>query len=339
VKSLVTGGGGFLGRYVVEQLLARGDEVTVFARGAYPELETMGVHLVRGDLADASAIEGASAGTDVVYHVASKTGYWGSWEAFYQANVVGTRNVIAACRANAVPRLVYTSTPSVVFGNAPHEGADESLPYPERYENNYSRSKAIAERAVMAASGQEGLLTVSLRPHLIIGPRDRHLLPRVIARIGTGRVPQIGDGTNLVDLTYVEDAARAHLLAADALEPSSPAAGSVYFITQDEPVSAWEWIDGLMRALDRRTVRYQVPLGAARAACGFLEFAYRALPLPGEPPATRFLANELAMSHYYDISRARRDLGYAPQFTMEEATRRTIAYFQEALRRDGRSQV
>jgi nucleoside-diphosphate-sugar epimerase len=291
----------------------------------------MGVRLVRGDLADAAAIEAACAGIDVVYHVASMTGYWGSWDAFYQANVVGTRNVIAACRANAVPRLVYTSTPSVVFGDRPHEGADESLPYPEHYENNYSRSKAIAERAVMGANGQDGLLTVSLRPHLIIGPRDRHLLPRIIARIGTGRVPQIGDGTNMVDLTYVEDAARAHLLAADALSPGSPASGSVYFVTQGEPVNAWRWIDQLMRALGRRTVRYQVPLGAARAACGLLEFAYGALPLLGEPPATRFLANELAMSHYYDISRARHDLNYVPQFTMEEATLRTITYFREVM--------
>jgi nucleoside-diphosphate-sugar epimerase len=329
MRVLVTGGGGFLGRYVVEQSLARGDEVTAFARGAYPELGEMGVRFIRGDLADAAAIKAACTSMDVVYHIASKTGYWGSWDAFYQANVVGTRNVIDACLANAVPKLVYTSTPSVVFSDEPHEGADESLPYPERYENNYSRSKAIAERAAVAANGQDGLLTVALRPHLIIGPRDRHLLPRIIARIGTGRVPQIGDGTNMVDLTYVEDAARAHLLASDALEPGSLAAGSVYFITQGEPVNAWHWIDQLMRALGRRTVRYQVSLGAARAACGLLEFAYGALPLPGEPPATRFLANELAMSHYYDISRARHDLNYVPQFTMEEATQRTIAYFRE----------
>jgi nucleoside-diphosphate-sugar epimerase len=159
MRALVTGGGGFLGRYVVEQSLARGDEVTAFARGAYPALEEIGIRLVRGDLADAATVAAACAGIDVVYHVASKTGYWGSWDAFYQANVVGTRNVIAACLANAVPKLVYTSTPSVVFSDEPHEGADESLPYPERYENNYSRSKAIAERAVMGANAADH------RPH------------------------------------------------------------------------------------------------------------------------------------------------------------------------------
>jgi len=331
MRVLVTGGGGFLGRYVVEQSLARGDEVTAFARSAYPDLEAMGVRLVRGDLADAAAVEAACAGLDVVYHVASMTGFWGSWDAFYQANVVGTRNVIAACRAHDVPRLVYTSTPSVVFGNEPHEGADESLPYPERYENNYSRSKAIAERAVMGANGQDGLLTVSLRPHLIIGPRDRHLLPRLIARARTGRLPTVGDGANVVDLTYVEDAARAHLLAADALQQGSPAAGSVYFISQDAPVNTWDYINDLLHRLDIPRPTRRVPLWAARLAGTVLEFAYRALPLAGEPFITRFLASEVAMSHYYDISRARHDLGYAPQFTMEEATQRTIAYFREVM--------
>jgi nucleoside-diphosphate-sugar epimerase len=331
VRALVTGGGGFLGRYVVEQLLARGDEVTSFARGAYPELEAMGVRLVRDDLADPAAIEAACAGMDVVYHVASMTGFWGSWEAFYQANVVGTRNVIAACQANAVPRLVYTSTPSVVFNDHPHEGADESLPYPDHYENNYSRSKAIAERAVMGANGQDGLFTVSLRPHLIIGPRDRHLLPRLIVRARTGRLPIVGDGTNVADVTYVEDAARAQLLAADALQPGSPAAGAVYFITQNDPVNVWDYINELLDGLDIPRPTRRVPLWAARAAGIALESAYRTLPLAGEPFITRFLANEVAMSHYYDISRARRDLGYVPQFTMEEATQRTVAYLREAL--------
>ena len=326
--ALVTGGGGFLGRYVVEQLLARGDTVTVYARGAYPELAAMGARLIRGNLQDADAIRAACEGIDVVYHVASKTGYWGTWDAFYRANVIGTQNLIAACQAQAVSRLVYTSTPSVIFDNRPHEGCDESLPYPDRYENYYSQTKAIAEQAVIAASG-DNLLTVSLRPHLIIGPRDRHLVPRIVARAGSGRVPQIGDGTNLVDLTYVEDAARAHLLAADALQPGSPAAGSVYFISQDEPVRAWAWINELLTALDMPPVRRRVPLWVALGATTALELAYRTLPLRGEPRVTRFLANELAMSHYYDISRAKRDLGYAPHVTMAEATRRVIEYLKE----------
>jgi len=323
VKALVTGGGGFLGRYVVQQLLARGDEVIAYARGDYPDLVEKGVRLVRGDLQDADTVQAACEGVDAVFHIASKTGYWGPWDEFYGANVVGTENIIAACKAQGVPKLVYTSTPSVIFDNTPHEGADESLPYPETYENYYSHTKAIAERAVIAANG-DGLCTVSLRPHLIVGPGDRHLVPRIIARAGAGKVPQVGDGTNMADLTYVEDAAHAHLLAADALAPNAPAAGSIYFITQGEPVNVWSWIHELLEALGKPHVRGQVPLWLALAASSSLEAAYRTLSLPGEPRLTRFLANELAMSHYYDISRARRDLGYEPQIDMAETTRRVI---------------
>ena len=328
MKALVTGGGGFLGRYIVEQLLERGDEVTVYARGTYPEIGSLGARTIRGDLKDAAAVEAACAGIDAVFHVASKTGYWGPWDEFYGANVIGTQNVIAACRSQGVPKLVYTSTPSVVFNNQPHIKCDESLPYPAKYENNYSHTKAIAERAVIAANGEEGLLTVSMRPHLIIGPRDKHLVPRIVARAGTGQVPQVGDGTNIVDLTYVGDAARAHLLAADALAPDSPVAGSIYFISQDDPVNVWAWINELLAALDMPPVRRKIPLGIALAASVALEAAYRTLPLKGEPRLTRFLANELAMSHYYDISRAKHDLGYKPQISIQETTRRVVAYLK-----------
>jgi nucleoside-diphosphate-sugar epimerase len=336
MKALVTGGGGFLGRYVAEQLLERGDAVSVFARGAYPELEEAGAQMIRGDLQDLAAVQEVCQGMDVVFHVAAKTGHWGTWESYFRANVVGTQHVIAACQATSVPRLVYTSSPSVVFGGQSFEGtdgdrpADESLPYPVHYESFYPQSKAMAERLVREAS-HDGLLTVVLRPHLIFGPRDNHLLPRLIARAKTGKLPQVGDGTNKADLTYVEDAARAHLLAAEALEPGSPAAGSVYFISQDDPVNVWEWIGHLLSELGLPPIRRQVPLWAARAAGAALELTYRTLPLQGEPFITRFLATEVAKSHYFDISRAKRELGYQLQFTMEEATQRTVEWLRQSI--------
>jgi nucleoside-diphosphate-sugar epimerase len=168
-----------------------------------------------------------------------------------------------------------------------------------------------------------------LRPHLIWGPRDTHILPGLLERARAGRVIQVGPGTNRADLTYVEDAARAHLLAADALQPGAAAAGSVYFISQDDPVRVWPWINDLLVRLDIPPVRRSIPLWAARAASSVLELVHRALRLAGEPRLTRFLASELAMSHYYDISRARRDLGYLPQFTMEEGLARTVAYLTD----------
>jgi nucleoside-diphosphate-sugar epimerase len=322
MKALVTGGGGFLGRYIVEQLLARGGSVTVFARGDYAELEQIGARTVRGDVQDAQAIKRACAGQDVVLHVAAVAGMAGRWESFYGPNVVGTQNVIAACQAQNVSRLVYTSSPSVVFDNRSHEGCDESLPYPARYESHYAHTKALGEQATLQA---EGLLAVVLRPHLIWGPRDTHLLPALIARARAGRVVQVGDGTNKVDLTYVEDAARAHLLAADALQTGSPVAGSAYFISQDEPVNLWQWINAFLAQLDLPPVKRRVSLPVARAIGGAMELGYRLLRRQGDPTLTRFMASELATSHYYDISRAKRDLGYRPQFSMEQGLRKTIA--------------
>ncbi len=331
--ALVTGGGGFLGRYIVEQLVARGDRVTTFSRGSYPELAALGARQVRGDLRDLRAITAACRGgngppVDVVYHVAARAGLWGPFDDFYEANVTGTDNVIEACRATGVRKLVYTSSPSVIFDGTDQRNVDESMPYPNHYESPYPETKAIGEQRVLAANSS-ALLTTSLRPHLIFGPRDNHLLPSLIARARKGRVPQVGDGTNMVDLTYVEDAAQAHLQAADALEPGSPVAGSVYFISQGEPVVLWPWISDFLARLGLPPIRIRIPLGLARGAGGLLVAIYRSLRLRGEPPLTPFLASELAQDHYYDISRARRDFGYCPRFTMAQSTERTLAALTE----------
>lgn len=334
MRALVTGGGGFLGRYLVEQLLARGDAVTVFSRGAYPELSALGAVVVQGDLRDADAAARACAGVDVVFHVAAKAGMWGAWDDFYGVNVVGTQNIIAACRKCGTPKLVNTSSPSVIFDGKPQEGVDESYPYPAHYESPYPHTKAIAEQAVAAAHGP-GLLTVSLRPHLIIGPRDNHLVPSLLARAKTGLLPQVGPGTNKVDLTDVTDAAHAHLLAAAALVPGSPVdglpgKGRVYFISQDEPVPLWPWIRSLLRDLGLPEPRLRVSLAAARAGAAVLEATHGALHLPGEPRLTRFIASELAQSHYYSIARARHDFGYAPQLTMAEVRTKLVDWLKNS---------
>lgn len=335
MKALVTGGGGFLGRAIVEKLLLRGDEVTVFARGAYPELGKAGAHLIRGDIQNPDAITGACKGMDAVFHVAAKAGLWGDWDDFYNNNVLGTKNVIAACRAHSIPRLIYTSSPSVIFDGTDQCGVDESYPYPARYENAYPHSKALGEQRVLEANGDD-LLTTSLRPHLIFGPNDNHLLPSLLARAREGKVPQVGVGTNKVDLTYVDDAARAHLLAADALHPDSPVAGSAYFISQDEPVVLWSWINELLAALEIEPIRLTLPLWLARAAGAVLVAVHRGFHLQGEPRITPFLASELAQNHYYDITRAKRDFGYYPILTMAQATEKTIAWLKaEDVARQG----
>lgn len=322
MKALVTGGGGFLGQAVCRQLLGRGASVRSLARGDYPGLRAMGVEALRGDASDEAAVSEAARGCDVVFHVAARPGVWGPEEDFFRSNVLATQAVIAACRRQGVGRLVFTSSPSVVFGGHPLRGADESVPYPARYSAHYPRTKAIAERAVLAANGPD-LRTTSLRPHLVLGPGDPNLVPRLIARARLGKLRLLGSGKNLIDVTYVDDAARAHLQAADALQdPRSPAAGRAYFLSQGQPIALVELLDGLLAEVGLPPARRSIPVPVGHAAGALAELLYRSLPLDGEPMLTRFLAEQLATDHYFDISAARRDLGYQPSIDVGELIRR-----------------
>ena len=328
VTALVTGGGGFLGRAIVEQLLARGDQVRSLARGAYPDLAEWGVEVLRGDLRDRQAVGRACAGCDVVLHVAAKAGIWGRYAAYYESNVRGTQNVLAACREHGVQRLVFTSSPSVIFDGRSMEGVNESAPYPRTHHSHYSATKALAEQAVLAANG-ETLRTLALRPHLIWGPRDNHLVPRIVSQGRAGTLRRVGDGTNKVDTTYIDDAARAHVLAADALESNPRAAGRPFFISQGEPIALWEVVDGILAAAGLPPLTRSVPQAVAWSAGAILEGAYGLLRLEGEPRMTRFVARELATTHWFDITAARTELGYEPAISITEGLHRLEAWFRE----------
>ena len=329
MRVLVTGGGGFLGGAIVRRLVARGDAVRVLARGDYPDLRALGVETRRGDIADADTVIRAVGGTEVVFHVAAKAGVWGPRAEFVQANVVGTENVVAACRAGKVNRLVFTSSPSVIYGGGDLEGVDESIPYPSRYAADYPRTKAEAERIVLAANGPD-LSTVALRPHLIWGPGDNHLIPRIIARARAGRLRRIGRRTNLVDSTYIDNAVAAHLLTADRLAPGSPVAGRAYFVSQGDPWPLWDLINGILRAAKLPPVTRTLPPIVAHLVGAGMEAAYRVLRLPGEPPITRFLAHQLSTAHWFNIAAAHRDLGYQPTISIDEGLRRLGRWFAEA---------
>ncbi len=321
MKALVTGGGGFLGLVLVRKLRARGDDVRSFSRGVYPALDELGVEGVRGDLADEAAVLEAARGCDIVFHVAGKAGVWGPAESYYRTNVVGTDNVLNACTAASIDRLVYTSTPSVTFAGTDQLGVDESAPYADRYLSDYPRTKSIAERRVLERNG-ENLATVALRPHLIWGPGDPHLVPRILDRARSGRLRLLGDRPNEVDSVYVDNAADAHILAADRLAPGSTVAGKAYFITQGEPMPLADLINRILAAGGLPPVERRIPAGFAYVLGAVMEGVYRLLGTENEPPLTRFVARQLSTAHWFDISAARRDLGYAPAISLDEGMKR-----------------
>ncbi len=383
---MVTGATGFLGGHILTRLLAAGRTVTVVSRTHQPALAARGLRVVVGSLADPATCAEAVRGVETVFHVAARVGVWGRYTDFFQDNVVTTRTLLAAARAAGVRRFVYTSTPSVVYNGLPLSGADESLPLTASSPSPYPLTKALAEREVLAANAP-GFATCALRPHLIWGVGDPHLVPRILARAAAGRLRIVGGGQNLVDMVHVENAADAHLLAEQALLPlpssidianrstidtspeivapiscqsmidkslvslaaggatsgtasgaaeqavgggadqaAGPAAGRAYFITNGEPISLWQWIDDLLGALDRPPLpSFRVPSGAAYALGAVCEATWAILRRADEPPMTRFIAAELAKDHWFNITAARRDLGYVPRISMTAGTAELIA--------------
>jgi len=321
MKVLVTGGGGFLGGAIVRLLRERGDSVRSFSRGSYPALESLGVEQVRGDLGDPSAVAKATEGCEVIFHVAAKAGVWGPWSEYFQANVIGTQNVLAACRTHGIRKLVFTSSPSITFAGVDQNSVNESEPYPKKFLAHYPHTKSIAEKAVLTANGSD-LATVALRPHLIWGPGDPHIIPRLVDRARAGKLRQIGREPKLVDTTFVDNAAQAHLQAADRLDIGSPIAGRAFYLSQGEPEPMWDFVNRVLAVHGLPPVTRSVSPRIAYLAGTILEWIYRVLPLKGEPPITRFVAKQLSTAHWYDLTAAKRDLGYEPRVSTAEGFRR-----------------
>ncbi len=308
---LVTGGGGFVGRVVVRMLRERGLSCRVVGRRRYPEVESMGAESIPCDIRDFEKLRKACTGIDTIFHTASLAGIWGREEEYRSINVTGTENVLKACREAGVQRLVYTSTPSVVFDRRHITVGDESLPYAKKFLCHYARTKAEAERLVLAADG-EGFRSCAIRPHLVWGPGDPHLIPRLVAKGRARQLKRVGKGDNLVDISYVDNVAHAHILAGVDLAGRGNASGKAYFISQGEPVRLWDWINGLFARLEIPQVCGSLPFPLAYGIGGVLELLHSAFLPEREPRMTRFLAEQLAKSHYFSISRAERDFGYAP---------------------------
>ncbi|BFL83253.1 NAD-dependent epimerase/dehydratase family protein [Shewanella baltica] len=332
------------------RLLAAGIKVTGFARGHYPELEALGVVMLQGDLVNKDQLQQAMQGCDIVFHVASKAGVWGDRDSYFCPNVKGAANVIAACKTLKINKLVYTSTPSVTFAGQDESGIDESTPYATSFLNYYAHSKAIAEKMVLdanqagdmplenpdvtqvssqvttKATAPYALKTVALRPHLIWGPGDPHLVPRVLARGRLNKLKLVGREDKLVDTIYIDNAAYAHVLAALELCQAKPKCqGKAYFLSNDEPITMAKMLNLILACDALPPVTKRVPQSVAYVAGTVLETVYFLLKKQEEPMMTRFVARQLSCSHYFDISAAKRDLGYRALISINEGMARLKA--------------
>ncbi len=316
---LITGGGGFLGGEIATQLRSVDIVVRSISRSRYEALDRLGVEQFLGDVSDSAAVAKAVAGCGVVIHGAAKVGAAGPYSEFERINVGGTRAVVEACKGQGVSALVHTSTPSVVFSGGNIEGADESLPLSTQHHSAYTATKAEAETVALNGNTPDGLAVCALRPHLVWGPGDRHILPRLVTRRRSGKLRRVGDGSNVVDVTFVGDGARAHILAAIALLERRPGVcGKPFFISQGTPVKLWWMIDRMLEAAGQPPVNRSISVRGAWIAGAILESVYKVFRLKGEPIMTRWVAEELATSHWFDISAARQELGFEPSVTIEE---------------------
>jgi nucleoside-diphosphate-sugar epimerase len=325
MKVLVTGAGGFLGRFIARELVSQGYTVSSLNRNYYKHLEDINVEQYTGDIADYSFVEKTMCGVNIVIHCAAKVDDWGKYQDFYAANVEGTKNVLLAAIKCGVKRAVYTSTPSVVIGKDDIINGDESLPYTTTPSNFYQKTKIMAELLFNDPHIQNSLETVILRPHFIWGPEDGTLLPRIIEAASHKRLKIIGDGENLVSVSYVENVAHAHILAMHA----DAAVGKTYFINEPLPVYLWPWLNNIFRGLGIAEVKRKIPFNFAYWTGSALESAYKITSQTRPPLINRYTAIGLGKSHYFNIARAQRDMDYHTRVNMDTAMGKTIAYFNK----------
>ena len=315
MKVLVTGGGGFLGSAICRQLSDLGHQVVAFQRRSAEHLEPHGIVSVSGDICDRASLSAACRGCDAIVHTAGKAGVWGKATDYQRINVLDTRNVIETCRELAIPWLVHTSSPSIVHSGGDIGGADESLPIASHFNAPYPATKAEAEQMVIAANS-DTLKTAALRPHLIWGPGDPHILPRLAAK-ASGGILALPGPDKIIDTIFVENAALAHVMALQELASAARCAGKAYFVTNNEPLPQGEIISRLLAAIGIDVKIRAVPAGVAKAAGAVLETAWKTFGLRSEPPVTRFSVEQLATAHWFDTSAAERDFGYLPTISIE----------------------
>ncbi len=323
VKVLVTGATSLLARRTAEALIDRGDEVVCLQRHA----ADVNAQQVMGDVRDGDLVERAAIGCDAIIHAAAKVGVVGSWEDYRSINVDGTASIVAAAKRNGVTRLVHVSTPSVAHSGHAIVGAGADEPVTGRTGAWYAESKAMGESLARSAASDE-LCVVTIRPHLVWGPGDTQLVGRIVERARAGRLALVGNGSALIDTTYIDCASAALVAALDAARPGAICNGKAYVVANGEPRPIRELVLGICHAAGLDVTPREVPRRVALLAGGAIERLWRLRHVTSEPPLTRFLAEQLGTAHWFDPRPAHDDLGWVPTVTVDEGLRRLAAWFR-----------
>lgn len=311
LRVLVTGYGGFLGSHISQQLIDHGIRVLGLARNPYPNLAAIGVQIFQGDAADRDSVQSIVRQCDAIIHTAAIAGVGGDPKDYEHANIRATEVLLDAAKEAKLGAFVFCSSPSVVFDGKPQRNIDESEPYPKKFLADYPRTKAMAEQIVLNSAND--IPVCSLRPHLIWGAGDNHLTPRLVQRARANKLRIVGDGKNVIDTVHVEYAATAHVNALKILldRPQS-INGRSFFITDGQPIGCWDWIELILKQFGLTKPQKSISLTAAYRLGNAFEIVYKALRIRSEPPMTRFVALQMGLDHYYDITSAKRLLDYKP---------------------------